>query len=152
MERLYKATPAGLQYWECWEAEAGQFTLHWGDVGDRGQATAVSAAEKTRLMAERVAAGFAPPSEDDWTVLSVEYGLAGRFASSEELDLRHDLEDRLGETLGWTGLGFCDGGSSGMGTMEVCLFVIDAAVAERVIRDDLAGTRFAGYSRIFAEQ
>jgi hypothetical protein len=35
-----------------------------------------------------------------------------------------------------------DGGSSGMGTMEVCCLVVDAEIAERVIRQGLLGSEF----------
>ena len=31
----------------------------------------------------------------------------------------------LNEGLGWTGLGCCDGGSIGSGTMEACCYVVD---------------------------
>jgi hypothetical protein len=57
----------------------------------------------------------------------------------------------MDETLGWTGLGACDGGSIGGGTMEVCNFVVDFDVAKRVIEEDLAGTEFADYVRIYRE-
>ena len=64
----------------------------------------------------------------------------------------HELEDRMNETLGWTGLGNCDGGSIGSGTMEVCCFVVDFKTAKRVIEEDLKNTRFADYSRIYDER
>lgn len=31
----------------------------------------------------------------------------------------------LNEGLGWTGLGCCDGGGIGSGTMEACCYVVD---------------------------
>ena len=61
------------------------------------------------------------------------------------------LQDRMDEKLGWTGLGMCDGGSIGSGTMEVCNFVVDFALAKSVIEQDLAGTEFANYTRIYDE-
>jgi hypothetical protein len=64
----------------------------------------------------------------------------------------HELEDRMNETLGWTGLGNCDGGSIGSGTMEVCCFVVDFKIAKHVIEEDLKNTRFADYSRIYDER
>ena len=57
----------------------------------------------------------------------------------------------MNETLGWTGLGHCDGGSIGSGTMEACCFVVDFDIAKRVIEKDLAGSEFADFSRIFDE-
>lgn len=53
--------------------------------------------------------------------------------------------------LGWTGLGHCDGGSIGSGTMEVCCFVVDFEIGRKVIAADLKGTKFDDYTRIFDE-
>jgi hypothetical protein len=72
--------------------------------------------------------------------------------TTAQLDKRHRLEDRLDDTLGWTGLGAVDGGSIGSGTMEVCAFVVDFDLAKKVIEADLAGTEFADYTRIYDEQ
>jgi hypothetical protein len=72
------------------------------------------------------------------------------MGTTADLDKRHKLEAKLNETLGWTGLGMCDGGSIGSGTMEVCL-VVDFALAKSVIETDLQGTEFADFSRIYDE-
>jgi hypothetical protein len=55
----------------------------------------------------------------------------------------------MGVWLDWARA--CDGGSIGSGSMEVVNFVVDYDTAERVVRDDLAGTQFEDYSRIYAE-
>lgn len=70
------------------------------------------------------------------------------MGTATDLDKRRALEDRMNETLGWTGLGHCDGGSIGLGTMEVCCCVVDFDIARCVIEEDLKGTEFADYSRI----
>ncbi len=57
----------------------------------------------------------------------------------------------MNETLGWSGLGHCDGGSIGSGTMEVCCFVVDFDIAKSVIEADLKSTEFDDYSRIYDE-
>jgi len=57
----------------------------------------------------------------------------------------------MNETLGWTGLGNCDGGNIGSGTMEVCCFVVDFELAKKVIEIDLKNTEFADYTRIYNE-
>ena len=80
----------------------------------------------------------------------IEYKVDG-FGNEADLDKRHRLEDRMNETLGWTGVGACDGGSIGSGTMEVCCFVVDFKIAQAVVENDLAGTEFADYSRIYEE-
>lgn len=48
-------------------------------------------------------------------------------------------------------MGMCDGGSIGSGSMEVCSYVVDFEVAKILIENDLAGTEFANYTRIFDE-
>jgi hypothetical protein len=97
-----------------------------------------------------VAQGFAPIDEDDHAMLTIEYAVDG-MGTPADLDKRHRLEDRMDDTLGWTGLGACDGGSIGSGTMEVCAFVVDAALARQVIEAALAGTAFSDYTRIHLE-
>ena len=57
----------------------------------------------------------------------------------------------MNETLGWTGLGDCDGGSIGSGTMEVCCYVADFDIAKRAIEADLRDTEFGDYTRIYRE-
>lgn len=71
------------------------------------------------------------------------------MGDAKDIEKRHRLEDRMNETLGWTGLGACDGGSIGSGTMEVCTFFVDFDVAKAVIERDLSGTEFENYTRIF---
>jgi hypothetical protein len=82
--------------------------------------------------------------------LLVEYPVDG-MGNAKDVDKRHRLEDKLNEVLGWTGLGHCDGGSIGSGTMEACCYVADFEVAAAVIRKALIGTEFADFSRIYDE-
>ena len=58
----------------------------------------------------------------------------------------------MNELLGWTGLGACDGGSIGSGTMEVVNFVVDFDLAKSVIARDLADTEFGDYTRVYDER
>ena len=73
------------------------------------------------------------------------------MGNTEDVNKRNRLIDRMNETLGWTGLGHCDGGSIGSGSMEVCNFVVDFEIAKQVVEKDLASTEFANYIRIFNE-
>jgi hypothetical protein len=57
--------------------------------------------------------------------LLIEYAVEKSFGNAVELEQRHALESRMDQTLGWTGLGACDGGSSGSATMEACCYVVD---------------------------
>jgi hypothetical protein len=95
--------------------------------------------------------GFRPVDIDDHCTLLIEYTVDG-MGAKDDVEKRHRLESRMSETLGWTGLGTCDGGSIGSGSMEVCTFVVDFALAKAVIEKDLAGTEFENFTRIFDER
>jgi len=158
VEKLYRDNGNGTtDYWEAWETEPGNFMVHWGELGTRGESKTVgsgffsSAHKKVEAeMREKVSEGFAPILPENHAVLIIEYAVDG-MGSPEDLDKRHALEGRMNELLGWTGLGACDGGSIGSGSMEVANFVVDYDTAERVIANDLAGTEFGDFSRIYAE-
>ncbi len=155
MIKLYRKNPDGIEYWETWE-NGGEHTIHWGRLGDRGEsenerdsllrsaakAVASRAAEKRKEGSQEV---------EDLERLLIEYTVDG-MGTPEDVDKRHRLEDRMNETLGWTGLGHCDGGSIGSGTMEVCCFVVDFDLASKVVAADLTGTEFADFTRIYKEE
>jgi hypothetical protein len=156
MQKLYKRSNGVLHYHEAWVA-GREIIEHWGVAGERG-ATATHklprGADEEHAIQEvlnhAVADGFVPIEEMGEATLLIEYRVDG-FGTERDLKKRHDLEERMNETLGWTGLGNCDGGSIGSGTMEVCCFVADFEVAKRVIEADLAGTEFADFTRIYRE-
>lgn len=154
MIKLYREKPEGIEYWETWEHE-GVHTVHWGRLGERGQSEKVRdsffrSAEKVVAgrIEEKLREGF--HETGDQNVLLIEYAIAG-MGTAEDLDKRHRLENRMNETLGWTGLGHSDGGSSGSGTMEVCCLVVNFDIAAKIIAADLAGTEFADFTRIYRE-
>lgn len=158
MLKLYKEIDGKLHYQEAWtEPENGVTVLHWGAVGTRGNTRhlplAPGADEEAALdeaLSPALAEGYAPFPEEDMQVLLVEYAVEG-MGTAADLGKRHALEDALNESLGWTGLGHCDGGSIGSGSMEACCLVVDFEIAKSVIENDLAGTAFADYRRIYDE-
>lgn len=156
MLKLYRNANGRREYWEVWK-DGGVYTVHWGELGTRGETREINASwlgsGKREVMREaeaQRAAGFAEIDGEQQVTLLVEYAVSG-MGTGEDLDKRHELEDRLDETLGWTSLGHCDGGSIGSGTMEVCCFVVDFGLAKKVIADDLRGTEFGNYTRIYNE-
>jgi hypothetical protein len=157
MLKLYRFSESTKEYWETWEDEDGGHTVHWGILGTVGASKTVkstathSARESIQEEIDALLAqGFVPIDPDDHLVLLIEYAVNG-MGTQVDIDKRHRLEDRMNETLGWTGLGACDGGSIGSGTMEVCAFVVDFELAKKAIEADLAGTEFADYTRIHDE-
>lgn len=156
MIKLYKRTDDGrLAYHEAWIINRA-VTEHWGIVGLRGESrshrmkTGDREAELERVLASARRAGYAEIDPDDQRRLIVEYSIS-EMGEETDLEKLRRLEDRLNETLGWSGLGDCDGGSIGAGTMEVCCFVVDFDCAKVIIEESLGGTEFADYSRIYDE-
>lgn len=154
--KVYNFISSPKAYWEAWDNGDGTHTVHWGELGDKGQSKIIRNAffKKARkvIQAEldsKIEAGF--KQVEDLHTLLIEYKVDG-FGTPEELEKRYRLQDRMDETLGWTGLGHCDGGSSGSGTMEVCNFVVDVDIAKDIIAKDLAGTEFADFTRIYVEE
>jgi len=155
--KLYRFSDEKAEYWETWEDEDKSHTIHWGDVGTRGESTTLHStlfnkAEKTiqKEVDRLVDLGFRPIDVSDHIALLIEYAVDG-MGTAEDIEKRNRLQSRMSETLGWTGLGQCDGGSIGSGSMEVCNYVVDFDIAKAVIAHDLAGTEFENYTRIFDE-
>lgn len=143
-----------LQYHEAW-FDGEVVNEHWGVVGDRGQlrehevpAGTDPEAVVSRLLATAEARAFQPIDDEDFVFLIIEHAIEG-FGTASDLEFRFALQTRMDETLGWTGLGYCDGGSTGSGTFEVCCVVLDFEIAKSVIEKDLENTEFHGYSRIY---
>lgn len=157
MLKLYKQIDGELHYWETWDKYEKTGVMHWGKVGEQGnQNQAVSGIfssfRKTvqKEIDKQLADGYRPIDEEHQYYLLIEYKIDG-MGTEEDLDKRNRLQQRMDETLGWTGLGHCDGGSTGSGSMEICCMVVDFDIAKHVIENDLQGTEFAGYTRIFNE-
>lgn len=155
MLKLYKFSKEKKEYWETWDNDDGTHTVHWGELGTQGQTKEVKNAllkkpEKViqKEIDQLMAQGYSQAEEK--YVLLIEYAIDG-MGSKEDVEKRHRLQDRMDETLGWTGLGHCDGGSIGSGTMEVCNFVVDFDLAKKVIESDLKGTEFENFTRIYDE-
>lgn len=157
MLKLYKLTDGKKMYWESWENGDGSHTIHLGELGTDGITTSVTSttsASALEIIQKDIALvsarGFRAIPLKDHSTLLIEYAVDG-FGTTADLEKRHRLEARMNETLGWTGLGVCDGGSVGNGTMEVCNFVVDFEIAKSLIERDLAGTEFANYVGILDE-
>ena len=157
MIKLYRRDGDRLLYHEAW-INGRRITEHWGVCPDRGQTKEHSfsrgSAEDEAIEAVLAAArkaGYAEIDLDDHARLMIEYRVEG-MGSVSDLEKRHALEERMNETLGWAGIGMCDGGSIGSGTMEVCCYVADYEIAKKAVIQDLAGTKFGDYQRIYREE
>jgi hypothetical protein len=157
MIKLYRRENGRVvEYHEAW-VHGSKIVEHWGELGERGQTREHRRRKKLReeedlaqILSQAMAEGFESIDIDDHSRLIIEYSIDG-MGSARDLDNRYSLEDRMNDTLGWTGLGHCDGGSIGSGTMEVCCFVVDFETAKWAVMRDLKGTEFGDYSRIYDE-
>ena len=158
MQKLYKQIDGRLHYREAWaEPENRVIVEHWGLVGEKGNARSHPLSPESdeddaiaTVLQDSARDGFSSFDANEMRILLVEYSIDG-MGTRADVEKRHALEDLLNETLGWTGLGHCDGGSMGSGTMEVCCSVVDFEIARELISDTLAGTRFSDYSAIYEE-
>lgn len=155
MLKLYKFSDLKKEYWETWDDDDHQ-VVHWGELGTTGEIKEVrnSHIKKAREAIQDeidklLDNGFSQTDEE--FIILIEYKVEG-MGTKSDIEKRHRLEDRMNETLGWTGLGHCDGGSIGDDTMDVCNFVVDCEIAKKVIEHDLAGTEFENYTRIYCEE
>ena len=149
MMKLYKRDSKGvLHYHEAWVA-GREVVEHWGVVGKVGRSREHAGGATVRsVLADAREAGFA--ESDSTHILIVEYRVEG-MGTLKDLEKRHSLEDYLNDKLGWNGLGHCDGGSIGSGTMEVALVVVEPEIATQAVGDLLKGTRFSDFERIYVE-
>lgn len=157
MLKLYKRTDNALHYHEAWAEDRDSITEHWGIVGEPGETRPHKRNKRLeekhqleKILGKPRAAGFRPIEPEDQTKLLIEYAVEG-MGTHADLKKREALQDRLDEVLGWLGLGTCDGGSMGSGTIQTCCYVVDFDVAQRVIEADLRNTEFGDYTRIYDE-
>jgi hypothetical protein len=157
MIKLYKQIDNEFHYWESWEKDKNTGIVHKGIVGTKGNFREVKSGFSTNFhekiqkeIFEQTENGFRPIEPENHSRLLIEFNVDG-MGTEKDVDKRNGLQSRMDETLGWTGLGFCDGGSIGSGTMEVCCFVVDFEVAKKVIENDLNGTEHSNYNRIYNE-
>jgi len=157
MLKLYKNINGQLHYWETWDVNEKSGMIHWGIVGEKGQDKVIESglfSNFTKKIQSEVDVlvkdGYHQIEDEDHSILLIEYQVDG-MGTPQDIDKRTRLQSRMDDTLGWTGLGNCDGGSIGSGTMEVACFVVDFKIAKDIIEKDLKGTEFENYIRIYDE-
>lgn len=157
MLKLYKRVDNEILYWETWDNDEKTGVVHWGVVGQRGQDKEIKSGlfsnfrkEIQKEVDKQIENGYDEIEDDDLFTLLIEFNVDG-MGTPEDVEKRTRLQNKMDEVLGWTGVGHCDGGSIGSGTMEVCCFVVDFDIAKKVIEIKLKDTEFADYTRIFDE-
>lgn len=138
MIKLYKQDGDRLLYWETWE-DGSKHIMHWGAVGDEGETQSIRSgmfrnARKTvaEEMERRRREGYEEFDAYALQTVLIQYRTE-TWGDLEDLDRRHEIEDLMNDRLGWHGLGHCDGGDIGSGTINVCCLVVDARIAAQVM-------------------
>ena len=142
MVKLYRTSGGATEYWEAW-ITANDVTIHWGKLGEEGETrelpheAGLHPSEIIKREAKPLrAAGFKPIKPKELYSVVIQYKVEGR-GTRKDHDRRIKVEELMNECLGWSGLGHCDGGDMGSGQMNVFCYVVDSAIAERVIVGDL---------------
>jgi hypothetical protein len=148
--KFYKRRDAQLLYREAW-IDGESVVEHVGVCGERGSVSQHPAAGPVRqrevidaIAASAKADGFKAIPESRLVGLLVSKEISG-MGTKDDLRRRHALEDFLNELTGWLGLGHCDGGSIGSGSMEAFCLVADYEIACEAIMRELASSEFSDF-------
>jgi hypothetical protein len=140
-------------YWEAWYAD-NEVTIHWGGLGERGEMREIPVRSRkgAQSIIEREAQqpranGYREIEIDQLSPLAIEYPIDG-MGTLRDLYKRHKIEELMDECLGWTGLGHCDGGDIGSGTINIFCFVVDHEKALPVITEELKRNHLLEGARI----
>jgi hypothetical protein len=156
--KLYKRIENEIYYWETWDIDEKKGAINTGVIGTEGNYKEIKSGlfsnyRKTiqKEIDKYCANGFQEVDIEEHYTLLIEFSVDG-MGTEQDVEKRTRLQDSMNEILGWNGLGHCDGGSIGSGTMEVCCFVIDFKIAKKVIENNLKETEFSDYLRIYDEE
>ena len=149
--KLYKRHDGRLLYREAW-LDGENVVEHAGVYGERGLTSERAAAGPVRqrevmdaIAADAKSEGFKAIPEGRLVGLLVSKDISG-MGTKDDLRRRHALEDFLNEVTGWHGLGHCDGGSIGSGSMEAFCLVVEYKIAAEVIARELASSPFNDFA------
>jgi len=159
--KLYKrdAEKDVFYYWEAWNSPK-EVTVHWGIVGEEGSTNKLGLTphETPFSIIEREAApfrakGYQELPDDKLSQVVIQYPIV-EMGTPEDLDKRYEVEHLMNQRLGWTGLGHCDGGDIGSGTMNVFCFVVDTDKATQCITEELRAHDLLNGARVllFSEE
>jgi len=155
MVKLYKKEGGRRLYREAWIA-GDEIVEHWGTCREHGRSSsrALRDGESAKQAftdftdrARELGYRLLPPSRQKMMV--VQYPVEG-FGGLDDLARRHAIEEHLNQMLGWNGLGHVDGGSMGMGTMDIACVVVDRRLAREIIVRSLVAKGYGKPLRIHA--
>ena len=122
-----------------------------GKVGERGTTRQSSNENVDNEIGQRIQEDYSEITGDELSVLVIEYAV-NDSALRDELDKKNAIEEMMDETLGWTGLGHCDGGNIDDGTMKIACMVVDFDLAKQMIENELMNSPYKDFKRIYKEE
>jgi predicted DNA-binding WGR domain protein len=132
MLKLYRRGDI-TRYWEAWST-ASEVTIHWGTVGEKGETREIHLrdGDNPNKIIEREATqpkkeGYRKIPNSKLSKLVIQYRVNG-MGEANDLEKRVKVEEVMNECLDWKGLGHCDGGDIGSGTMNVFCCVVDPKI------------------------
>lgn len=143
MLKLYKREEDKTLYWEAWDEEA-EIVIHFGELGQVGETNTIplpefeppdSAIQREAQLARE--AGFNEIEHEDLFEMIVRYPLK-HDGNVEDLEVAYRLEEILNDTLGWTGLGYCDMHEVTGLHIDVYNYVVNPRVAITPLTADLS--------------
>ncbi|MGD0736177.1 MAG: hypothetical protein ABR976_13570 [Terracidiphilus sp.] len=139
--KVYRTKDGIMEYWDSW-TESGVVFIHSGKVGEPGQTRTFNLKERgaaTQILKEVEQiekSGFTARQFEEDVQVVIHYRLE-RWGSVDDHTRRVAIEDLMTNCLRRTGLGYCDGGDIGSGTINIFCEVVDAAIAEPIIVNQL---------------
>lgn len=137
--KLYKREGETMLYWEAWE-ENDDILVHFGVLGEIGETTTIPLAEFEppesgiqRQANEAREAGFSEIEIEDMVEVIVQY----TSDHTRDADFVEKVENALNDSLGWTGLGHCDGADEADGALNFFCFVVDPKLSVEPMVNEL---------------
>ena len=84
---------------------------------------------------------------EDYSFADLAASISDEWPGKSEMALRNELWEELDAFLADTGLGYVSGGSSGSGTMELELSLVDVDLARERILNFVKDTKFATFNK-----
>ena len=142
--KLYKIDNNKLLYWEAWNNK-NNYTIHWGIVGTKGETkeiikTFFNSPKNNVIEEEKDFRNKGYAEITDLKTIIIQYKI-DEFGTNDDLNKRYEIEEFMNNELGWYGLGYCDGGDIGSGTMNIFCLVVDIEIAVKTIKELLINNK-----------
>lgn len=141
--KLYKKIDEKLAYWETWNTDDKNAIIHWGFLGEKGDAKYANTKNHSELKSslnsqiiEKIKEGYQEIPLDTMFTVAITFRLKS-WGTPDDLTKREEYRNIITDNLGWTGNGRCDDGDIGSGEMTLYADVVDPYVAIKTIQKEL---------------